>query len=61
MSTTTEPDTKELLRLAVTALEAIRENLGLAGFIDAAKGTGMSHLGYVQFLKEAKEALESQP
>lgn len=50
-----ETRTAELLRLAVTALEAMRKNLGMAAFIDAAKGTGMSHVGYMQFLKEAKE------
>lgn len=48
---------KDPLKLAFILIETIRQNLGLAAFIDAAEGTGMSHLGYTYWMRSAREKL----
>ncbi len=41
-------------KMQVEIIEIIHGNLGLAGLIDAAKGTGLSHLGYAEAMKQFK-------
>ncbi len=41
-------------KLQTELIETVCENLGLAGLIDAAKGTGLSQLGYATAMLQVK-------
>lgn len=45
------------LEFVVLLTDKIQQSLGLAGFIDAATGTGMSHLGWSYWRGECRKVI----